>query len=58
MEHLIHSDDTGFEHREVKGSAIDALWQDLGRAAHRGGHLGLRSICLDLDRRGADRRRL
>jgi uncharacterized cupin superfamily protein len=33
VEHVIHSDDTGFEHREVKGSAIDALWQDLGRAA-------------------------
>jgi uncharacterized cupin superfamily protein len=33
MEHLIHSDDTGFEHHEVEGSDIDALWQYLGRAA-------------------------
>jgi uncharacterized cupin superfamily protein len=33
VEHLIHSDDTAFAHHEVKGSDIDALWQDLGRAA-------------------------
>ena len=33
MEHLTHSDETAFERQEVKGSDIDALWQDLGRAA-------------------------
>jgi uncharacterized cupin superfamily protein len=33
VQHLIHSDDTSFERQTVKGSDIDALWQDLGRAA-------------------------
>jgi uncharacterized cupin superfamily protein len=33
LEHLTHSDQTPFERQEVKGSDIDALWQDLGRAA-------------------------
>ena len=33
MEHLTHSDDTPSGRYEVKGSDIDALWQDLGRAA-------------------------
>jgi uncharacterized cupin superfamily protein len=33
VEHLTHSDETAFERQEVKGSDIDALWQDLGRAA-------------------------
>jgi uncharacterized cupin superfamily protein len=33
VEHLTHSDDTPFDRHEVKGSDIDALWQDLGRAA-------------------------
>jgi uncharacterized cupin superfamily protein len=33
VEHLVHSDDTGFERKAVKGSDIDALWQDLGSAA-------------------------
>ena len=33
MDHLTHSDDTPFDRHEVKGSDIDALWQDLGRAA-------------------------
>jgi len=33
VEHLTHSDDTPSGRYEVKGSDIDALWQDLGRAA-------------------------
>ena len=33
MEYLTHSDDAEFERHQVKGSDIDALWQDLGRAA-------------------------
>ena len=33
VEHLTHSDETAFERQEVQGSDIDALWQDLGRAA-------------------------
>jgi uncharacterized cupin superfamily protein len=33
VRHLVHSDDVPFERQEVKGSDIDALWQDLGRAA-------------------------
>jgi uncharacterized cupin superfamily protein len=33
VEHLKHSDDVPFERHAVQGSDIDALWQDLGRAA-------------------------
>jgi uncharacterized cupin superfamily protein len=33
VEHLVHSDDVPFERQAVKGSDIDALWQDLGRAS-------------------------
>jgi uncharacterized cupin superfamily protein len=33
VEHLKHSDDVPFERQAVKGSDIDALWQDLGRAS-------------------------
>jgi uncharacterized cupin superfamily protein len=33
VEHLTHTDETAFERQEVKGSDIDALWEDLGRAA-------------------------
>ena len=33
MQHLIHSDDTSFERQTVKGSDIEAFWQDLGRAS-------------------------
>jgi len=33
VEHLTHSDETASERQEVKDSDIDALWQDLGRAA-------------------------
>jgi uncharacterized cupin superfamily protein len=33
MEHLVHSDDVPFERQTVKGSDIDALWQQLGHAA-------------------------
>jgi len=32
VQHLEHSDDVAFERQAVKGSEIDALWQDLGRA--------------------------
>jgi len=32
VQHLEHSDDIPFERQTVKGSEIDALWQDLGRA--------------------------
>jgi uncharacterized cupin superfamily protein len=32
VQHLEHSDDVAFERQTVKGSDIDALWQDLGRA--------------------------
>jgi uncharacterized cupin superfamily protein len=33
VQHLTHSDETAFERQAVEGSDIDALWQDLGRAA-------------------------
>ena len=33
MEYLTHFDEAAFERQEVEGSDIDALWQDLGRAA-------------------------
>ena len=33
MEHLVHFDDVPFEHQTAEGSDIDALWQQLGRAA-------------------------
>jgi uncharacterized cupin superfamily protein len=33
VRHLVYSDDVPFERQAVKGSDIDALWQDLGRAA-------------------------
>jgi uncharacterized cupin superfamily protein len=33
VEHLTHFDDTASERQDVEGSDIDALWQDLGRAA-------------------------
>jgi uncharacterized cupin superfamily protein len=32
VQHLEHSDDIPFERQTVKGSQIDALWQDLGSA--------------------------
>jgi uncharacterized cupin superfamily protein len=33
VENLAHSDDVGSERQAVEGGDIDALWQDLGRAA-------------------------
>ncbi len=50
MQHLIHSDDTSFERQTVKGGDIDALWQDLGRAAGSA-DIGLNRIRFDPGRR-------
>ena len=50
VEHLIHSDDTRFERQTVKGSDIDALWQDLGRAAGSV-DIGLRRIRIEPGKR-------
>jgi uncharacterized cupin superfamily protein len=50
VDHLTHSDETAFERHEVKGSDIDALWQDLGRAAGSV-DVGLNRIRFDPGRR-------
>jgi uncharacterized cupin superfamily protein len=50
VEHLTHSDEVAFERKQVEGSDIDALWQDLGRAAGSV-EVGLRRIRFERGKR-------